>query len=53
MSDCIICKRLLKNRIFQMENMPSRVQFLPAENELSEDHGMELHLYVCEYCGLV
>ena len=53
MSDCIICKRLLKNRIFQMDNMPSRVQFLPAENELSEDYGMKLHLYECEYCGLV
>ena len=53
MSDCIICKRLLRNKIFQMDNMPSRVQFLPDENELSEDHGMELHLYVCEYCGLV
>ena len=53
MSDCIICKRLLKKRIFQMDNMPSRVQFLPNENELSEDSGMLLNLYECEYCGLI
>jgi SAM-dependent methyltransferase len=36
-----------------MDNMPSRVQFLPTEQELSEDSGMTLNLYECEYCGLI
>jgi len=53
MGECIICKRLLKKRIFQMDNMPSRVQFLPTEKELADDSGMQLNLYECEYCGLI
>ena len=53
MSVCIICKRLLKNKIFTMDNMPSRVQFLPVENELADDTGMQLNLYQCDYCGLI
>lgn len=53
MSECIICKRLLKNRIFTMDNMPSRVQFLPSEKELTDDIGMKLNLYQCDYCGLI
>lgn len=53
MSYCVLCGRELKNEIFQMENMPSKVQHLLKEDELKEDKGMDLHLYECEGCGLV
>lgn len=53
MSDCIICKRQLNYEIYRMENMPNRVQYLPKKDEIDEDKGMDLHLYECEYCGLV
>lgn len=53
MAECIICKRALNKRIFSMDNMPSRVQFLPSEKELADDEGMKLDLYECEYCGLI
>lgn len=53
MSYCVLCGRELKNEIFQMENMPSKVQHLLKEDELETDKGMDLHLYECEGCGLV
>ena len=53
MSYCVLCGRELKNEIFQMENMPSKVQHLLKKDELETDKGMDLHLYECEGCGLV
>ena len=53
MSSCVLCGRKLKNQIFQMENMPSKVQHLLKEDELSQDAGVSLHLFECEGCGLV
>ena len=39
--------------ILHYGDMPSMAQNFPKKEELEDDHGVELNLYQCEYCGLV
>ncbi len=51
---CLVCgSELGSEPLVRFWNMPSSAQGLPAEDELSEDKGIDLELYTCKNCGLV
>ena len=51
---CILCnKRLTGKPIFICHDMPATAQELLTEDNLENDHPMDLELYQCQKCGLV
>ena len=52
---CLLCGSPLADadRIFSCENMPGSAQDIPSKEELDNDHGIDLTLVQCKYCGLV
>ena len=51
---CMVCgSELGSEPLVRFWNMPSSAQGLPAEDELTEDKGINLDLYTCKNCGLV
>ena len=53
--NCLVCGYSLKDapRLFSCENMPGSAQNIPSKEELDNDHGIDLTLVQCKYCGLV
>ena len=53
--NCLVCGNSLKDapRLFSCENMPGSAQDIPSKEELENDHGIDLTLVQCKYCGLV
>ena len=51
---CIACgRRLPKEPLLQLENMPSSAQNIPDKEQIKEDKGISLSLCRCAACGLV
>lgn len=55
MNKCILCGSLLDDAdtLFSCANMPGSAQDIPSKEELQNDHGVDLTLVQCKYCGLV
>lgn len=53
-NQCRMCtKPLPDERLLHFRNMPKAAQFLPDEQSLSQDTGVDLDVYQCASCGLV
>ena len=52
---CLACGNSLQDSplLFSCANMPGSAQDIPSKEELQNDHGIELKLVQCKYCGLV
>ena len=52
---CLVCGNSLQDApvLFCCENMPGSAQDIPSKEELDDDHGIDLTLVQCKYCGLV
>lgn len=52
---CLLCGSPLAeaDRIFSCADMPGSAQDIPSKEELDNDHGIDLTLVQCKYCGLV
>jgi len=51
---CRVCYGdLFKNPILVYKNMPKSAQYLPNENELKSDKGINLKICQCSNCGLI
>ncbi len=53
MNTCIVCNRILKNKILELPHMPMAAQNMPDQNQLISDKEIELSLYECSGCGLI
>lgn len=53
MNTCIVCNRILKNKILELPNMPMAAQNMPVQNQLINDKEIMLSLYECPGCGVV
>lgn len=55
MNKCLLCGSLLDDAdtLFSCANMPGSAQDIPSKEELDNDHGIDLTLVQCKYCGLV
>lgn len=50
---CMICgAELGQEPVLRLSDMPASAQDIPSADELSEDKGLELSLYICPDCGL-
>lgn len=50
---CMICgAELGREPVLRLSDMPASAQDIPSADELSEDRGLELPLYICSECGL-
>lgn len=52
---CLICGQSMGDNdiLLTLNNMPGSAQDIPARDEVSNDHGIELILMQCSHCGLV
>ena len=52
---CLLCGSPLDDAgtLFFCANMPGSAQDIPSKEELQDDHGIDLKLVQCKYCGLV
>ncbi len=51
---CRCCGAEIKdNPILSYSDMPGMAQNFPDETELERDHGVDLDLYQCPYCGMI
>lgn len=53
MNRCIVCGRVLGERILTLDNMPFAAQHMPGIDDLKTEKGITLSLYECSGCGLV
>ena len=51
---CQLCDASLPSRaLLELVGMPNAAQFLPNEDELHKDKGVDLNIFECTQCGLV
>lgn len=51
---CRLCDASLPSRpLLELVGMPNAAQFLPSEDELHKDKGVNLNIFECAQCGLV
>lgn len=51
---CRLCDTSLPSRpLLKLIGMPNAAQFLPSEDELHKDKGVDLNIFECAQCGLV
>ncbi len=51
---CRLCNASLPSRpLLELDGMPKAAQFLPSEDELHKDKGVDLNIFECAQCGLV
>ena len=51
---CRGCGQILPvQNLLQYRNMPKSAQFFPTEGELATEHGIDILLKQCPYCGLI
>ena len=52
---CLLCGSPLDDAdtLFSCTNMPGSAQDIPSKEELQNDHGIDLNIIQCKYCGLV
>lgn len=54
MNKCRVCNNeFFKKPLLRLENMPKSAQFLPEEDSLKNDVGVDLEVCQCSGCGLV
>ena len=50
---CRCCKQdFIQEPLLFYQNMPKSAQFFPDENTVRDEHGVDLLLYQCPYCGM-
>lgn len=51
---CRCCKQaFIREPLLSYQNMPKSAQFFPNENTARDEHGVDLLLYQCPYCGMI
>jgi len=54
MKRCFVCgAELMTKPLMECKNMPAGAQNIPAQENLSQDSGIDLSLYQCSGCGLI
>lgn len=53
MNKCIVCGRVLEEKLIEFSNMPRAAQNMPDKNDLAKEKGITLSLYECPGCGVI